>query len=133
MLDCLNKSEVLRVNAQELEYHVLAPNEPSIDIEHIVMQARGEGHQRLLQAFSRQGANKILVASVARLEEHQRVLIILEQKRQELCQPFEQTSERQKLLAARLEKMWVLQKEAPDKFHEQMFLFSCWSRFLVPC
>ena len=36
MLDYLNKSGVLEVNAQELE--------PNINIEHIVMQARGEGH-----------------------------------------------------------------------------------------
>ena len=42
MLDYLNKSEVLKVNAQELEFHVLAPNETNIDIEHIVRQARGE-------------------------------------------------------------------------------------------
>ena len=47
MSDYLNKSEVLKVNAQELEFNVLAPNEPNIDIEYIVMQARGEGHQRL--------------------------------------------------------------------------------------
>ena len=26
-------------------HHVLAPNEPDVDIEHIVMQARGEKHQ----------------------------------------------------------------------------------------
>ena len=51
MLDHLHKSEVLRVNVQELEFHVLAPNES------IVMQARGERNQRLFQAFSRQGAN----------------------------------------------------------------------------
>ena len=66
MLDDLNKSEVLKVNARELECHVLAPNEPNIDIEHIVRQARGEKHQRLIQVFSRQGAKEILVAIVAR-------------------------------------------------------------------
>ena len=42
------------------------------------------------------------------------MLIILEQKCQELCQAIEQVSERQDLLA-RLEKMWILQEEAPDK------------------
>ena len=36
------------------------------------------------------------------------MLIILEQKSQELCQAIEQVSERQDLLAARLEKMWIL-------------------------
>ena len=33
---------------------MLAPNEPNIDIEHIVVQARGEEQQRLFQVFSRQ-------------------------------------------------------------------------------
>ena len=33
----------------------------------IVMQAKGEKHQRLFQVFSRQGAKELLVASVARL------------------------------------------------------------------
>ena len=50
LLDYLDNSEVLKVNIRELEFHVLAPNEPTVDIEHIVMQARGEGHQRLFQA-----------------------------------------------------------------------------------
>ena len=51
MLDYLNNSEVLKVNTRDLVFHVLAPNEPNVNIEHIVMQARGEGHQRLFQAF----------------------------------------------------------------------------------
>ena len=50
------------------------------------------------------------------------MLIILEQKSQKLCLAIEQLSERQDLLAARLEKMWILQEEAPDKFHEKIFL-----------
>ena len=40
---------------------------------------------------------------------------------QELCQAIEQVSERQDLLAARLEKMRILQKDAPRKFHEHFF------------
>ena len=39
---------------------------------------------------------------------------MLEQMSQELCQVIEQISERQELLA-------TLQKDAPEKFHEQMF------------
>ena len=66
MLNCLDKSEVLKVIGQESESDVLAPNEPNNDIEHIVMES--EGHQTLFQAFSRQGANVILVASVSRWE-----------------------------------------------------------------
>ena len=45
---------------------MLAPNEPRVNVEHIVRRARGEKNQRLFQVFSRQGANEILVASVAR-------------------------------------------------------------------
>ena len=33
MLSYLNHSEVLKVNTRELEYHVLAPYEPRVDIE----------------------------------------------------------------------------------------------------
>ena len=71
---------------RELEFHVLAPNEPIVDIMHNVMQARGEGHQRLFQAFNLQGAEELLVGSLARWEEHQRMLTILEQQCQELSQ-----------------------------------------------
>ena len=54
MLDYLNNSEVLKVNILELEFHVLAPNEPSVKIEHIEMKASGEEHQRLFRVFHRQ-------------------------------------------------------------------------------
>ena len=37
MLSYLDHSEVLKVNTRELEHHVLAPNEPDVDMEHIVM------------------------------------------------------------------------------------------------
>ena len=77
MLDYLTNSEVLKVNTRELEFHVLAPNGPYVNIEHIVVQARGERHQRLFQAFKRQGAKELLVASLARWEEHRRMIIIL--------------------------------------------------------
>ena len=59
--------------------------------------------------------------SVERWEEHQRMLIILEQKSQESCQAIEQISERQELLAAQMERMKTLQKDAPEKFREQNF------------
>ena len=118
MQDFLNKSEVMKVDAQELQFHVLAPNEANIDIKHIVMQARGERRQRLFHAFSKQGANEILVASAARRDEHQIMLIILEQKSQELCQAIKQVSERHDLLAAQMERMKTLQKDVPDKFQQ---------------
>ena len=50
-----------KVGTKELEEHVLAPNEPSVDIEHIVRQARGQKHKNMFQGFSRQGAKMILV------------------------------------------------------------------------
>ena len=77
LLNYPDKSEVQEVNAGELEFQVLAPNEPNIDIEHIVVQARGEGHQRQFQAFCRQRANETRVASVARWEERQRMLTVV--------------------------------------------------------
>ena len=49
------------------------------------------------------------------------MLITLEQKSQELCQEIEQVSERQALLAAQMERMKTLQKDAPEKVHEQKF------------
>ena len=70
------------MNTRELAFHVFAPNEPTVDIEPIVMQARGEGHQRLFQGFNRQGAKEMVVVRVAQWEENQSMLIIMEQKYQ---------------------------------------------------
>ena len=120
MLDYLKNCEQLKVDAQELDFHVLAPNEPHIDIKHIVLHARGERHQTLFHASNQQGANEALVASVARWDEHERMLIILEQKCQELCRAIEQKSERQELLAAQMERTKTLQKDAPEKLHERI-------------
>ena len=75
----------------------------------------------MFQAVSGQGAKKILVASLARWEEQQRMLSKLEQKNQELWQTIEQRSERQELLAAQMERMKILQKDALEKFLEQIF------------
>ena len=75
MLSYLDNSEALKVDSKELEDQVPAPNEPRVDIDHIAVQARGEQHQRLSQIFTRQGAKEILVASVARWEEHLRMFI----------------------------------------------------------
>ena len=70
MQSYLDNSETLRVDTKELEDHIFAPSEPRVDIDHIARQARGEQRQRLFQIFSRQGAKEILVASVARWEDH---------------------------------------------------------------
>ena len=58
MLGYLDNSEALKVDTKELEEHVLAPNEPSVDMEHIVRQARGEKHKKMFQIFSRQGTKR---------------------------------------------------------------------------
>ena len=42
MLSCLDNSEVLKVGARELEEHMLAPDEPSVNIEHIAWQTKYE-------------------------------------------------------------------------------------------
>ena len=58
----LDNSEASKVDTKELEDHVLAPNEPRVDTDHIARQARGAQHQRWwFQIFSRQGAKEILV------------------------------------------------------------------------
>ena len=110
MLSYLHRSDVLKVNTRELEHHVLGPNEPRVDIEHIVRQARGEQQQRLFQIFSRQEAKYILVASVARCEEHLRMLTVLERRWLDLSEAVEQLSGKQELLATLMESKKSLQK-----------------------
>ena len=121
MLSYLDNSEALKVDTKELEDHVLAPCEPRVDIDHIARQARGEQRQRLFQIFSRQGAKGILVASVARWEEHLRMLTVLERKCLDLSEAIEQLSEKQELLATLMESKKSLQKVAPDEFQRQIF------------
>ena len=82
----------------------LAPNEPNIDIEHIV----GKQEVKDSKDYSRFSVGKEQMrqwspVGMARWEEHQRMLIILEQKSQELCLAIEQVGERQTILAA-----WLL-------------------------
>ena len=52
MLSSLDNSEALKVGTEELEEHVLAPIEPSVDIEHIARQARGEKHKKCSRSFA---------------------------------------------------------------------------------
>ena len=46
MLSYLDNSEALKVSTKELKEQVLSPNEPSVDIERIVRQARSETHKK---------------------------------------------------------------------------------------
>ena len=68
MLSFLDNSEVLKVSTKEFKEQILSPNEPSVDKERSARQARSEKHK----VFSRQGANEIPVASMARWEERRR-------------------------------------------------------------
>ena len=61
----------------------------------MVRRVRGEQQQILFQIFSRQGAKEILVASVARWEEHLRMLIVPERRCLDLSDAVEQLSEKQ--------------------------------------
>ena len=52
MLSYLDNSEALKVDTRELEDHVLAPNEPRVDIDHTVRDARGAQSERLFQILA---------------------------------------------------------------------------------
>ena len=79
MVKYLDRSESLEVDMKDLEYFLLVPDEPNIDIKHIALHATGDG-QKLIHTFARQGGHKIWVASAARWDEHERMLIIHEQR-----------------------------------------------------
>ena len=73
-------------------------------------QARSEQRKKLFQIFSRQGANEILVASIARWEEHLRTLVVLEREEE-----IEHLNEKQEVLASLMEGKMNMQKVAEDK------------------
>ena len=111
----LDNSEALKVGTKDLEDHVLASNETSVNIEHIVRQAKGEKQKKKrIQTFSRQGAKEILVASVARWEEHLRMLMVQGRERLDVSEAIGHLSERQELLATLMESKKCLQKGAPE-------------------
>ena len=90
MVKYLDRSESLEVDIDELEHVLLAPDEPNVDIKHVAVHARGDRHQKIFHTFAGQGGHEIVVASAARWDEHERMLIIHEQRCQELCQAIEQ-------------------------------------------
>ena len=67
MLRCLEDSEALKVSTGELTEQVLFLDEPSVLVR-IARQARSEKSKKLFRIF-RQGANEVLIASMARWEE----------------------------------------------------------------
>ena len=52
MLGYLDNSEASKLSTKELKEQVLSPNEPSVNIERTVRQARSEKHKKLFQIFS---------------------------------------------------------------------------------
>ena len=120
MLDYMDRCESLEVHINELEHVVLAPD-PDVDVKNIELHARGERQQMLFHTFSQKGTSDFWTASVERWDEHERMLIIHEQKCQELCQAIEQQSERQELLVIVMERKKALRKEALEEFHKQIF------------
>ena len=99
MLSYLDNSEASKVGTKDLEEHVLAPNEPSVNIEYIVRQARGVKHKKMFQILSRQGAKEITVASMARWAENMRILTVLERECLDPIEAIEHLSATQELLA----------------------------------
>ena len=76
----------LEVDMEVLKCHLPGPDELDID--------KGEQQQRLFHTFSQQRISDFLVATVARWDEHARMLVIHERKCQELSQAVEDMSER---------------------------------------
>ena len=58
-------SDALKVSTRELKGQVLSPDKSSVSIVRIARQARSEQCKNLFQIF-RQGANEVLIASMAR-------------------------------------------------------------------
>ena len=97
MLRYLDNSEALKVDAKELEDHVLAPH--------------SEASER--RTTSKNCSRSSTDASVARWEEHLRMLTVLERKCLDLSEAIEQLSEKQELLATLMESKKSLQKSWP--------------------
>ena len=74
----------MEVDIEEMEFFLLAPDEPVVDIKHIALHARGNRQQKLFRTFAEQGGHEIMIASTERWDEHERMLIIQGQK----CQEF---------------------------------------------
>ena len=87
----------------------------------IARRARSEKSKKLFQIFSRQGANEILVASMAKWEEHLRMLVLLERACLALREEVEHLNEKQEVLAILMEGKMSMQKVALEKYQEKIF------------
>ena len=121
MVQYLDKSESLEVDIEELKIACWGQRSETSISGTFVLNARGEKLRRLFHAFSVQGLSGLLVASVARWDEHARKLGIHEQKCQELSQTIKCMSESQEKLLEMLERKHSLFKEAPDDLRKHTF------------
>ena len=96
----------------------LSPDETSVNIERIARQARSEKSKKLCQIF-RQVANEVLIASMARREEHLRMLVVLQRECLALREEVEHSDERHGVLTV-LEGKMNMQKVAPEDFQRQI-------------
>ena len=119
----LDRCESSDVDINELEYFVPAPDEPDVDVKYIALHTEGERQQTLFHSFSQKGSSDFWVASVERLDEHERMLVIHEQRCLELCQATEQMSERQELLAAVMERKKAL---PTSRSHRKSWIWRSW-------
>ena len=120
ILSYLDNSEALKVSTKELKEQGLSPSEPSVNMEHIVRQARSEKKKKLFQISSIQGTKEIRVASMARWKEHLRMLIVLERHCLELREEIEHLTDKQEV-ASVMEGKMSMQKVALEDFQRQIF------------
>ena len=115
MLKYLEDSEVLKVSTREFKEHVLSPDEWSVRKVRIARQARSEKSKKLFQIF-RQGANAVLIASMAGWEEHLKGLVIAWRSGRE------HSSERQNVLSVLMQIFQELRELEEQKTKEELDL-----------
>ena len=120
MLRYLEDSEALKVSTKELKEQVLSPDESGVGIVHIARQATSEKSKKLFQMF-RQGANEVLIAKMARWEEHLSMLVVLERECLALREEVELLFEKQDLFTFLMEGKVNMQKSAPENYQEKIF------------
>ena len=93
----------------------MSGDESSGNIVRIARQARSEKNKKLFQIL-RQGANEVLIASMARREEQLKRLIVLERHCLALREEVEYLSESKEVLAVLMEGKMNMQKTAKEDF-----------------
>ena len=86
----------------------------------IARQTRSEKSKKLFQIF-RQGATEVLIASMARCEDHLKMMVVLERECLALKEKVEHLNGRQEVLATLMEGKMSVQKVDPEDFQRQIF------------